>query len=259
MLLVLPPSETKRDGGATGSVLDPAALGFPDLTPHRARALAALRALSRTVAASSASLGLGPTQRFEIDRNRALTTSPVMPAIDRYTGVLYDGLAADTLSAIERAFAYEHTLIASALFGVLRAADPIPAYRLSHDSRLPGMSLRRHWQQPVTAALAAGHAGHPGHPGSAEQFGLLLDLRSESYVRLGPAPASSFYLRVVAEDARGRRLALSHFNKKGKGQFARAVISAGIDHDTVDSLLEWAAVSGIRLEHGTAGVLDLVV
>ncbi|MCU1441222.1 MAG: hypothetical protein JWP85_2219 [Rhodoglobus sp.] len=146
MLLVLPPSETKRDGGPDGSALDVGALGFPGLTPQRKQAIAALRMLSRNLGASTGALGLGRTQRFEIDRNRALTTSPVLPAIDRYTGVLYDGLAAETFTASERAFAHEHVVIASALFGLLRGGDPIPAYRLSHDSRLPKLSLRRHWR-----------------------------------------------------------------------------------------------------------------
>ncbi|MCU1441221.1 MAG: peroxide stress protein YaaA [Rhodoglobus sp.] len=86
----------------------------------------------------------------------------------------------------------------------------------------------------------------------------MLDLRSESYAALGPAPASAFSLRVVSEDERGRRVALSHFNKHAKGQFARAVISAGIDHGSVDSLLAWAVASGIRLEPGAEGELELV-
>lgn len=245
MLLLLPPSETKRDGG-TESPLDLAQLGFPELGPQREAAVAALRRLSRSVGASMQALNLGPTQRFEIDRNRELTASATMPALERYTGVLYDGLEAQTLSATERAFAEQHLVIHSALFGLLRASDPIPAYRLSHDSKLPALSLRRHWRAAVTAAIAA-------------QPGLVLDLRSESYVSLGPASNGAHYVRVVSEDDRGRRIALSHFNKKGKGEFARAVIAAGIDHDTVDSLLDWAAGSGIRLERGAEGQLDLVL
>lgn len=191
-------------------------------------------------------LALGPTQRFEVDRNRALPRAPVLPALDRYTGVLYDGLEAGSLTAAERRFAGEHVVIHSALFGLVRATDLIPAYRLSHDSRLPGLSLRRHWRDAITATLAA-------------QPGLVLDLRSESYAHLGPAPESATYIRVVSEDAKGRRVALSHFNKKGKGEFARAVIAAGVDHGTVDELMEWAASAGIRLEAGAPGELDLVL
>jgi hypothetical protein len=246
VLLVLPPSETKRDGGIEGSKLDLAALGFAALNPQRRTAIAALRVLSRNLKAAAAGLRLGAGQRFEIDRNRALGSSPVLPALERYTGVLYEGLDAQTLSPAARAFAGEHVVIGSALFGLLRADDRIPAYRLSHNSRLPGVSLRSLWAGPVGAQLSLEH-------------GLILDLRSESYVALGPAPAWAWYLRVVSEGPDGRRVALTHFNKKGKGEFTRAVIESGIDHDTVDSLLAWAAGSGIRLSLGKAGELDLVV
>ena len=244
MLLVLPPSETKRDGG-DAAPLDLAALSFPELGPQRKAALAALRTLSRSVSGSLDALSLGPALRSEVDRNRAVRTSPTMPALERFTGVLYDGLDAATLSAAEREFAADHVLIHSALFGLVRASDPIPAYRLSHDSRLPGLSLRKHWRDAVATTLAA-------------QPGLVLDLRSESYTNLGPAPSAT-YLRVVSENDSGRRVALNHFNKKGKGEFARAVIAAGIDHGTVDELVEWAASAGIRLEAGAPGELVLVV
>lgn len=246
LLLLLPPSETKRDGGVDGSALDLAALSFPELTAYRLKAVRAVKNLSRNLTASTGALGLGRTQRFEIDRNRALTTSPVMSAIERYTGVLFDGLDAATLSPSQREFAARNIVIHSALFGLLCAEDPIPAYRLSHNSRLPGLSLRKHWRGAISSVLNA----------SSE---LTLDLRSESYVDLGPAPRGSWYVRVISDDGAGRRVALSHFNKKAKGEFARAVIESGIDHESVDTLLTWAVQRGIRLARGTAGELELVV
>ena len=248
MLLLLPPSETKRDGGAEGSTLDLWQLGYWALTPLRKRVVEALTRLSRSVADSTKSLGLGTTQRFEIERNRALLTSPLLPALDRYTGVLYDGLAAETLSPVARDFADQHVVVGSALFGLLRANDGIPAYRLSHSSRLPGLPLRAHWREAVTTELE-------------QRPGLILDLRSEAYSALGPAPrrADSYYLRVVTEGADGRRTALSHFNKKAKGEFTRTVVEAAIDHASVESLLVWAHGSGLRLERGSTGELDLVV
>lgn len=246
MLLILPPSETKRDGGDPDTRLRLDALSFPALTAPRREALAGLRAASRTIAGAMTAFGLGPTQRAEIDRNRAIGSSPVMPALERYTGVLFDGLASESLDAGARRFAGTHVVIHSALFGLVGADDPIPAYRLSHDSKLPGVRLRPLWRAPVSAELAA-------------RPDLLLDLRSEMYAALGPAPVGAWYLRVVAEDATGRRQALSHFNKKAKGEFTRAVVTAGIDHESVEELLDWAPTVGLRLERGAPGELDLVV
>lgn len=245
MRLILPPSETKRDGGEPNSRLHLDQLSFRDLTAPRRSVLAGVRSASRTISGATAAFGLGPTQRGEIDRNRAIGTSPVMPALERYTGVLYDALDAAGLDRAQRAFAHRHVVIHSALFGLLGADDPIPAYRMSHDSRLPGLALRRHWRAPISAVLA--------------DSDWVLDLRSEAYAQLGPAPPGSWYLRVVTEADGGRRVALSHFNKAAKGAFTRALALAGVDHDGVESLLQWAAGAGIRLERGAPGELDLIV
>ena len=248
MLILLPPSETKRDGGITGSSLDLGALSFASLSRSRRAAIAGLRSVSKTLAGSMAALKLGSTQRFEIERNRALSTSPVTPAIERYTGVLYDALDVASLDADARAFVSANVVIHSALFGLVRADDPLPAYRFSHDSRIPGTSLSKLWGGPIAAVLA-------------DVDGLILDLRSESYVHLGPAPIrdESVFLRVVADDGTGATRALNHFNKHGKGELVRALAVSSRDFDSVASLAEWAASVGIRLTPGAAGELDLVV
>lgn len=195
-----------------------------------------------------AALHLGPTQFAEVLRNRTLGTSPTLPALDRYTGVLFDALDVASLPADARAFAVDHVAIHSALFGLLRGADPIPAYRLSHDTRLADWSLKKTWREPIADELATLHE-------------LVLDLRSEAYVELGPSAGApqSYYLRVVSEGAGGVRRALNHFNKKGKGELVRAIALAGIDHHDVASLLEWATTVGIRLTQTTERELELVV
>lgn len=248
MLILLPPSETKREGGEPWSRLSVRALGHPSLAAARRTVLAAVEELATDPAAAMVALKLGPTQAGEAERNRRIRRSPVLPAIDRYDGVLYDALDAGSLSDEARSFAHERLSIASALFGLVRALDPIPAYRLSADSRLPGLALRRHWAPAVSSALGA-------------VPGLVLDLRSEAYAALGPVPGragETVFLRVVSEEG-GRRRALNHFNKAGKGRFARALLETGIDHPDTASLLAWAPSAGIRLEPGAPGELDLIV
>jgi uncharacterized protein len=246
VLILLPPSETKRDGGAADSRLDLAALSFPSLTAARRSAIAGLRAISKSVATSTKALGLGPTQRFEIDRNRAIATSKTMPAIERYTGVLYDAIGVASLDVVARDYLARHVVIHSALFGLVRADDPIPAYRFSHDTRIPGTSLPRIWRDANAAILEA-------------EPGLVLDLRSESYVHLGPASDRTIFLRVVSVDGTGHRRALNHFNKHGKGELIRALAGAGVDFESVAQLVDWAHGVGINLTQGADGELDLVV
>jgi cytoplasmic iron level regulating protein YaaA (DUF328/UPF0246 family) len=253
MLVLLPPSETKRDGGAQSSALALETLRFPELRRERAAVVAAVSTLSRDLEGASAALGLSPAQRFEIERNRVLSTAPVMAAIDRYTGVLYDGVEAQSLVPAERQWILDHVLVNSALFGLVGAGDAIPAYRLSHNTRLPtldgkALSLKQHWKSPLGAVLAA-------------TSGLLLDLRSESYAALGPLPQrdDAVYLRVVSQGPDGQKKALTHFNKKGKGEFVRSLAAAGIDHESADSLLDWAANAGVELRRGAPGELELTV
>jgi len=246
MLVLLPPSETKRSGGEAVP-LDWGTLAFPELTSRRRLVAEALIALARQPAEAMTALKLGRTQSAEVERNRILLSSETMPAVDRYTGVVYDALDAQSLLPAERRFAHEHLAIHSALLGPVAALDAIPAYRLSHDSRLPELVLKKHWGIPVAEALIA-------------TAGVVLDLRSEAYVALGSAPerADSVFLRVVT-DAGGSTRALNHFNKKAKGQFVRALLQHGHVFSSVIDLLAWAGPAGITLRHGAPGELQLVV
>ena len=248
MLLILPPSETKRDGGDEARTLDLAALGFPSLARPRRTALAALRRLARNRSTMSSALGLGPQLAFEVERNRSLGSSPTMPALSRYTGVLFDAFDVASLNEAARALASTTVVLHSALFGLLRANDYIPAYRLSHNSKLPEVSLKPLWSGPIARELDAIE-------------GLVVDMRSEGYAALGPLPPGPdrVFLRVFTDAGDGSKRALNHFNKRGKGKFARAVLESGIQHPDVESLLGWAASTGIRLESGRAGELMLVV
>ncbi|MDF2576191.1 MAG: hypothetical protein K0S05_3103 [Agromyces sp.] len=236
MLILLPPSETKRDGGE-GMPLDLSALSFPELTALRAELVERVVALAADAEAMMRRLRLGPRLAFEVERNRTLRTSPTRPAVDRYTGVLFDALDAGSLDAPSRSFAARTLVVHSALFGLVGALDAVPAYRLSHDSRLAGLPLRRHWQGSIAERLA-------------DREGLIVDLRSEGYADLGPAPArtNSVFVRVVAEDADGRRRALNHFNKQAKGRFARALLESKTELDTVGELIDWASTAGFALE-----------
>lgn len=246
MKILLPPSETKRAGG-TGSPLDLAALALPALVEERRAVVNALVDLAADEDASRRVLKLSAKQTGDIAHNRALLSSGTMPAVDRYTGVLYDALEASSLSSASRRWLASHVWIHSAPFGPVGALDEIPAYRLAAGAALPGVqALRRHWADATSAAMAA------------EAPSFVLDLRSEAYVSLGPVPrsVSSAYVRVITEHGR----ALNHFNKKSKGVLVRALAEQRPRIRSARTLRDWAASQGIALRDSSdEGVLELVV
>ncbi|MWV50393.1 peroxide stress protein YaaA [Rathayibacter sp. VKM Ac-2803] len=247
MHVLLPPSETKRSGGSTPFVLEE--LAFPELTERRGLLRDALVELSRDREASARALKLGPRQLEEIDRNAALTAPVGMAAVDRFDGVLFDALDAGSLDAEAREALGRTVLIQSALWGPVGALDEIPAYRLSHDSRIPGFPLKRWWSQPAAAVLAG-------------LGGLVLDLRSEAYAALGPLVAGEDrrFVRVRSRDASGTLRNLNHFNKQGKGRFVRALVEDGVQTDSLGELADWARGRGFELApNRESGELDLVV
>ena len=215
MLIVLPPSETKSPDG-DGPALELGELSFPQLTATRERVARALAQVSRNPKRAMASLAIGPRQVGELQANLDLLAAPTRPAIERYTGVLFDALDATGLGAAARERASTRLAVCSALFGLVRADDAIPAYRLSAGSKLPRIaSLPALWKPklaPVMRNLAR------------EQ--LVIDLRSGAYRALAPIDGA-LTVRVLSERPDGTRGIVSHFNKATKGAVARLLV----DHD----------------------------
>ena len=236
MIVLLPPSETKRAGG-DGRPLALKKLATPQLGPLRAELVDELIALAAKPAACRKALGISPAQDAEIERNATLRTSATMPAINRYTGVLYDALDIDSLSGAAAERARARLAIGSALFGLLRADDPIPAYRLSASSKLPNRpALAARWRpvlEPVLADLAAKE--------------LVVDLRSGAYAGLGRLPGA-VRADVLAEKPDGSRTVVSHFNKAHKGRLARALASSPTEPGDAAAVATIARKAGMRVE-----------
>lgn len=248
MHILLPPSETKREGG-TGHPLALDALSFASLTEARRELVDAVVELSAHGDEAARALKLGATSAAsEIERNRTLLSSGTMPAIERYTGVLYDALDVRTLPAVARRRASVSVIVHSALFGLLRADDPIPAYRLSHDSRLPARPLKRVWGDAIATELAA--LSTP-----------IVDLRSAGYAALGALPevAGAVGVSVVAIGDDGVARALNHFNKKGKGEWVRALLTAEALPRSISALCARSTSLGWPLRRLDERMLELTV
>ena len=231
MLILLPPSETKRPGGV-GVSMDRAAIIWAALDPAREKIIAALEKVSRKPELASKALKLGKKSVADAGKNLNLWSAPTMPALQRYTGTLYDALDYESLGkdAIERAG--RQVFIQSALFGMVPALEQIPDYRCSADSKLPNVDLKKLWVDAHGAVWP-------------RLQGPVLDLRSESYVALNPIPPSleSYYVEVIDW---GSGKALNHFNKKAKGAFVRAALTNGLER--VSDLSTVASRAGLGFQ-----------
>ncbi|MFG1806348.1 peroxide stress protein YaaA [Streptomyces sp. NPDC049040] len=255
MLVLLPPSEGKATA-VRGRPVALEGLSLPGLGAARAAVLDELVALCSSDEDKAADvLGLSPGLRGEVARNAALRTAPAMPAGRLYTGVLYDALGLATLDAAAKRRAGQSVLVFSGLWGAVRLADRIPAYRCSMAVRLPAAGgLAAYWKPHLERVL-------PEAAGS----GLVLDLRSSVYAGawrpqgdVARRTATVRVLHVSVVDGVERRSVVSHFNKATKGRLARALLTSGARPRTPAALVADLRDLGFTVE-AEGSRLDVLV
>lgn len=256
MLILLPPSEGKSTP-TRGKPLDLAGLSSPELTGARRQVLDALVSLCADDADKAAAvLGLTPGQADLVLRNAGLREAPTARADRIYTGVLYDALDVETLSAAAKRRATSRLGVASSLFGLVRMGDRLPSYRLSGDVSLPTLGpVAGVWREALPDVMAA-----------AIGKGLFVDLRSGMYAnfwRPGPELAKRTATVRVLHEHNGTRKVVSHFNKATKGRIVRALLEDGADPRTPAALAATLERLGWTVEVGSPGKtgtqLDVVV
>lgn len=252
VLILLPPSEGKASPSGK-SRLDLDSLVFAEqLGGKRGELIAALEKLADgSEQKAIAALGISARQAGEIARDAELRNSPVAPASEVYTGVLYDRLGFPSLPATGKRRAAKQVLIASALWGFLAPGDRIPYYRFAMKAKLPTIGgLPAYWREPLAEAMDA--AGHD------EDGGLVLDMRSGAYsAAWKPKRARLVTVRGFTESG-GKRKAISHMAKAVRGDVARVALTARAmpgDLETLAGLLEREGMT-IELAEKTLDVIE---
>jgi hypothetical protein len=252
VLLLLAPSEGKAVP-PPGPPVDLDALVHPELGERREALCIALAQLVRGPRrAALAALGLSAGRAALLELDRDLASAPAAPARAVYTGVLYQHLDAGSLTPAARRRAAERVLVASALWGVVRLEDRIPAYRLAIGARLPKLGgLAAWWRPALEAALPAGP--------------LVVDLRSQGYAAMWrPAEGAVVEVRAFTERA-GTRKVVTHMAKATRGDVARVLLGSRATPRDPQGVAAVVERSGRRVELGAparaggAWTLDVIL
>jgi len=158
--------------------------------------------------------------------NAAVLTGPTRPAIDRYTGVLYDALGYADCPASLRRRLDRQVRIFSGLWGVVSPRDPIPDYKLKMGATLPGVGkVSTAWREPITSALAPTVRGR-----------VVWDLLPNEHAaawRPNELPAvgrvTVRFLDDVVRNGRRQLVTVSHWNKLLKGALVRHIVEHQVD------------------------------
>jgi cytoplasmic iron level regulating protein YaaA (DUF328/UPF0246 family) len=224
-LILLAPSEDKAPGGKPGLLPETPAQRWVREKLHELVVHAPEEAQRKAFDVKAAAL--------EKARAEALALHgpvPQRPALQRYTGVAFGALGADSLPKA----AWKRVWVLSNLRGLVRGDEPLPPYKLKLGG-LPG--LKAHWQKALPPALAALPAG---------PVWSLLPQEHADLLKGWDRP------RHTAEivDARGK--AISHWSKLYRGALARWILEQG---EGDPKKVAKAKLEGIRLEGLTPNAL----
>lgn len=194
--------------------------GLDELHDARREVLTAVARFCRRSPAAARTVLKLPAGSAEEDlaANIAALDAPTMPALQRFTGVLFAALDPATLTAPQRRRAASSALVFSGAFGVLAGGEAVPLHRVPASASVPGVGgLTSYWRKVLAHALAP----------RVDHERLVVDLRSSDYAAMW-RPSARQAPRVlgvrVLEDRAGTLLPVSWSAKHGKGLLARELL-----------------------------------
>ena len=225
MLIVVSPAKTLD----YESPLATSTYTQPELTAHSAALIEVCRELTPVDIASLMKVsdkiaGLNAARFAEWHPD--FTPDNARQAILAFKGDVYTGLAAETLSEADFAYAQQHFRMLSGLYGLLRPLDLMQPYRLEMGTKLAnprGTNLYQFWGDIITDKL---------NVALAEQGDdVLVNLASNEYFKaVKPKKLAGKIITPVFKDAKnGTYKVISFYAKKARGMMARYLIENQIE------------------------------
>jgi len=159
-------------------------------------------------------------QRYQ-DWHTPFTPDNAKQALFAFSGDVYQGIDAYSLTTGDIAFAQDHLRILSGLYGLLRPLDLMQPYRLEMGTRLAtdrGTNLYQFWGDIITTSINQAMADQGDD--------LLINLASNEY--FNAVQASNIQGRIITpvfkELRQGRYRIISFNAKKARGYMSRFII-----------------------------------
>ena len=225
MVILLPPSEGKAEGGSAPKWKATSGDFGKALGTYRSQISTALEELG---GGDAKLLGVGGKHLARAQEiNTSIVGAPTLTAHERYTGVVWDHLSPSTMSVKVHARATESIIVLSGLLGLVGFDDQIPDYKLKIGASFaPIGKLSTGWREPLSKALNDRLAGHH-----------VIDLLPyEHRAAWTPTPDAYASLSSVTFVEKSGKVA-GHDAKAAKGLLARHVLES---HDApINALQTW--------------------
>lgn len=198
ILFLLPPSEGKTASGVVGEE----ALSFSFDKPHAIASNVTEKDLKCT----------GNRYEEGVSLNKQLvsmTQLEVKPAIDRYSGVMYNAIDHAWMTDQGKEFFNENFLIFSGMYGKVRPMDMIGNYKLPIETK----TLAKYWQENITKSLNESWAEY------------IVNLLPLSYMKM--IDFKTLVPKVVninfQVEKNGKIVKMAHWVKKVKGEWIKNI------------------------------------
>jgi len=243
MKILLAPSETKRSGGE--APFKPETLIFKDLLPQRLQLLHRYTNILQKGDTEELSKMFGLKKEADIlSHTRDIIHAPAMKAVSRYTGVAFDYL--DYASLDEKAHSYlrDHLLLFSNLFGVLRAEDLIPEYRLQQGKPIGDIKPEQFYKPLLQRYLDDYLEGED-----------ILDIRAGFYDKYYKPSSPYTTLKFLKEGK-----VVSHWAKAYRGIVLREIAKAQIDtlKDFLALPIEGLSIAEIQTKKNRTEIIYMI-